>query len=66
VLQGRLDVRLKDGRVKHLKAGDALAEVTNTRHNGRNVGKNTVKLVVFYVGTKGKGLTVKETARPGK
>lgn len=60
VVQGNLDVRLKDGRVKHLKAGDALAEVTNTLHNGRNVGKNTVKLAVFYTGAKDKALTVKE------
>lgn len=64
LVQGKLDVNLKDGRVKHLKAGDALAEVTNTLHNGRNVGKNTVKLAVFYAGVKGKSLTVKEPAAP--
>jgi quercetin dioxygenase-like cupin family protein len=64
MLQGELQVTLKDGKIKHLKAGDALAEVVSTLHNGRNVGKDTVKLVVFYAGTKGKGLTVKETVRP--
>ena len=60
VLEGALDVTLKDGRVKHLQAGDALAEVVNTSHNGHNVGNIPVKLVVFYAGTVGQNLTTKE------
>ena len=43
-------MRLKDGLVKRLEAGDVLAEVVNTLHNGRNVGTVPVKLVVFYTG----------------
>jgi quercetin dioxygenase-like cupin family protein len=61
VLQGRLDVSLKNGQVKHLKAGDTMAEVANTLHNGRNVGKIPVKLLVFYAGVRGKSLTLKES-----
>jgi len=63
VLDGELEVKLKDGAVKRLKSGDALAEVVNTLHNGRNVGSVPVKLVVFYVGAKGSQLTVKENVR---
>jgi quercetin dioxygenase-like cupin family protein len=58
VLQGNLEVQLKDGQVKRVKAGDSFAEVVNTLHNGRNVGKLPVKLVVFYIGEVGQKLTV--------
>ncbi|KQV45822.1 MULTISPECIES: cupin domain-containing protein [unclassified Duganella] len=60
VLEGELEVSLKDGTVKRVVAGQALAEVVNTLHNGRNVGKGPVKLLVFYAGAVGSTLTVKE------
>lgn len=60
VLEGTLEVRLKDGQVKRLQAGEALAEVVNTLHNDRNVGDIPVKIVVFYVGAVGEILTIKE------
>jgi quercetin dioxygenase-like cupin family protein len=60
ILEGHLEVTLKDGRRNTLKAGDALVEVINTAHNGRNVGTTPVKLVVFYAGVVGQSLTVKE------
>lgn len=60
ILEGELEVSLKDGSVKHLAAGQALAEVVNTLHNGRNVGEVPLKLVVFYAGAAGSTLTVKE------
>jgi quercetin dioxygenase-like cupin family protein len=60
ILQGTLEVSLKDGQVKHLVAGDMLAEVVNTLHNGRNVGTDPVKLAVFFLGAQGQTLTVKE------
>ena len=50
ILDGSLEVRLPDGRVKWLGKGDVLVEVVNTLHNGRNVGTVPVKLVVFYAG----------------
>ena len=59
VLEGTLEVTLKDGQVKRLNPGDALAEVVNTTHNGRNVGTVPVKIVVFYAGTPGQSLTIK-------
>jgi quercetin dioxygenase-like cupin family protein len=59
ILEGALEVTLKDGRVKKLQAGDVLAEVVNTLHNGHNVGAVPVRLVVFYPGVVGQTLTVK-------
>lgn len=59
VLEGELEVSLKDGAMKRFSAGQALAEVVGTMHNGRNVGSGPVKLVVFYVGAAGSTLTIK-------
>jgi quercetin dioxygenase-like cupin family protein len=50
ILEGDLVVELKDGRTKKLKAGDTLAEVIGTPHNGKNIGKTTLKIAVFYAG----------------
>lgn len=60
IIEGELDVHLKDGKINHLKAGDALVEVVNTLHNGKNVGQSPVKLVVFYSGSQEQALTIKE------
>lgn len=58
ILQGTLEVTLDNGQVKTLQAGEALAEVVSTLHNGRNKGKQPVKLVVFYAGTTDSVLTI--------
>jgi hypothetical protein len=50
ILEGELLVELKDGRTQKLKAGDTLAEVMNTPHNGKNTGKVPLKIAVFYAG----------------
>jgi len=62
VLEGALEVRLKDGQVKRIEAGQVIAEVVDTLHNGRNVDKKPLKLLVFYAGSAGTALTVKESA----
>lgn len=62
MIEGELEIQLKNGGIKYLKAGDALAEVANTWHNGRNVGTAPVKLVVFYAGAVGQTLTLRENA----
>jgi len=63
VLEGEIEVHLKNGATKRLKSGEALAEVIDVSHNGRNVGSVPVKLVVFYVGSVGQQLSVKENAK---
>ena len=66
ILEGEIVVELKDGKSKHFKKGDALAEVVNTPHNGKNKGTVPAKLAVFYAGASGLGLTVSEdpSAKP--
>ncbi len=58
ILQGTLEVRLDNGQIKRLQAGEALAEVVNTLHNGKNVGNEPVKIAVFYAGTTDSVLTI--------
>ena len=60
IVDGLLDVKLKDGSINHLKAGDPLVEVVNTSHNGKNVGNTPVKIMVFYAGTLNTPLTIKD------
>jgi len=57
LLQGQLQVRLRDGRTQTVKAGEALAEVVDTEHNGTNIGTEPARLVVFYLGVSGQSLT---------
>jgi quercetin dioxygenase-like cupin family protein len=59
VLSGELIVELEDGKQDLFKEGDSIIEVVNTPHNGRNLGKVPVKLVVFYMGVEGKPNTIK-------
>jgi quercetin dioxygenase-like cupin family protein len=63
LLKGELEITLKNGASKRLKPGEALAEVANTLHNGRNVGTVPATIVVFYVGEVGQTLSVKEPTR---
>lgn len=58
ILQGELEITLKDGRKMTASAGEAVAEVTNTFHNGKNIGHETLKLIVFYTGIEGGTLTI--------
>ncbi|HEX7116021.1 MAG TPA: cupin domain-containing protein [Steroidobacter sp.] len=58
VLEGTLEVTLKDGKVKRIEAGEAVAEVVGTVHNSRAIGDKPVKLVVFYAGAAGTPVTI--------
>lgn len=59
MVEGGLVVTTRTGLVKHLNAGEAMAEVVGTIHNGRNVGEVPAKLVVFYAGKPGVALSRK-------
>lgn len=54
VLAGKLEVALADGTRLNFKQGDAIVEVQNLAHNGRNQGSETVRLAVFYTGEEGR------------
>lgn len=62
VLEGTLEVELRGGRKQRVGPGEALIEVVDTLHNGRNIGAQPVKLVVFYAGATGMPLTFKPDA----
>jgi len=64
ILEGTLEMQLKDGRSKRLQAGEALAEVIGALHNGKVIGDIPVKLVVFYAGAVGQSLTVPAASSP--
>ncbi|MGD9969021.1 MAG: cupin domain-containing protein [Sulfuricurvum sp.] len=63
ILEGELEVQLENGTLKRFKAGEALAEVVDTPHYGRNVGSGAVKLVVFYAGSAGQPLSYTEAEK---
>ena len=52
VVEGTLEVELEGGQIITYRSGDAIIEVVNILHNGRNRGSDEVRLVVFYAGAK--------------
>jgi len=59
VLEGNLTVEVKGGKAYHFNAGDAIIEFVNIPHNGKNLGTQSVVLIVFYTGEIGTLNTVK-------
>lgn len=59
VLSGRLAIELEGGRTLQFKAGDAIVEMVDTFHNGRNIGIEPVRLVVFYTGIQGEANVIR-------
>jgi quercetin dioxygenase-like cupin family protein len=59
VVAGNLSVELADGKELAFSAGDAIIEVVDSLHNGRNKGSVPVKLAVFYLGEEGRPTVVK-------
>ena len=53
VISGRLSVEIEGGKQLSFAAGEAIIEVVNTLHNGKNMGNEPVKLAVFYLGSAG-------------
>ncbi|CAH2030938.1 cupin domain-containing protein [Trichlorobacter ammonificans] len=53
LLGGSLKVELAGGRTVQYKAGEVIIEVVNTLHNGRTVGIEPARLIVFYLGVQG-------------
>lgn len=61
VVAGTLEVKLSSGIAKRFRPGEAFAEVIDVTHQGRNVGPDWVKLIVFYASTRGLPITQQET-----
>lgn len=62
VVKGTLKVFTENGKELTLKAGEALIELVDKWHYGRNDGDEAVEIVVFYAGTPGVPLAVKKDA----
>ena len=60
LLRGELTVVTEDRRTLHLKAGEAIVEVVNTLHSGKNEGDKPAEIIVFYAGTVGAPITVNQ------
>lgn len=58
LLSGELTVTTEEGRTLHLKAGDSIVEVVNKWHSGKNEGKSTAEIIVFYAGAVGTPITI--------
>lgn len=58
--KGELMVVTREGKTLHLKAGDAIVEVVDTWHYGRNDGEEPAQIIVFYAGVVDVPITVKE------
>jgi quercetin dioxygenase-like cupin family protein len=59
LLTGELTVVTEDNKTLHLKAGDSIVELVNKKHYGKNEGKETAEIIVFYAGIENKPITVK-------
>lgn len=53
VIEGTLSVQIEGGKTVTYHAGQAIAETVNTPHNGRNIGKEPVKIVMTVIGEQG-------------
>ena len=58
LLSGELTVITEDNKTLHLKPGEALIELVDKWHYGKNEGNVPVEIVVFYASTVGEALAV--------
>jgi len=58
LLKGELTIHAEDGKKLRLKAGEALVEVVDTWHYGKNEGVESAEIIVFYAGTEDAPITV--------
>jgi len=54
VLEGAIEVEMDSGMVRSYKAGDSFLMVVNTWTNARNKGLVPAKMLVVYIGVRGK------------
>lgn len=54
VLEGTLTVQMGDGSTHDYQAGQAFLEIVGAWHNGKNMGKAPVKVLVVFTGEEGK------------
>lgn len=57
LLSGQLTVATEENETLHMKAGDALIEVVDKWHYGKNEGSIPAEIIVFYAGMPGSAIT---------
>ena len=57
MLKGELTVTTEDGKVLYLREGEAIIEVVETWHYGKNEGAGPAEIIVFYAGIEGLAVT---------
>ncbi len=57
VRKGTLTIELSEGKTKTFAKNTTFAEVIDTPHNGKNSSRDTVVLIAFFMGEKGKPLS---------
>ena len=60
MIRGELTVHSDEGKTLHLKTGDTLIELVDKWHYGHNPGTEPAEIVVFYAGTPGAPLSIKQ------
>ncbi|MEA2047004.1 MAG: cupin domain-containing protein [Campylobacterota bacterium] len=58
LLKGELTLVTKEKQTLSLKAGDAIVEVVNRWHYGKNEGNKPAEIIVFYAGIQDMPITV--------
>ena len=58
LLKGELTVVAENGKTQNVKSGEAIVEMVNQWHYGRNDGDEPAEILVFYAGTPGTPITV--------
>jgi quercetin dioxygenase-like cupin family protein len=58
VLKGTLTVEIEGKKIVRFAENSSFSEVINTLHNGENKGNEDVVLIAFFMGEKGKPLSV--------
>jgi quercetin dioxygenase-like cupin family protein len=53
ILEGTLTIEMEGHGTHAFSAGQGLAEVVNTWHNGRNLGDEPVRFLIVFAGQKG-------------
>ena len=62
LLKGELSVKTDRGETLNLKAGDAIVELVDQWHEGRNNGTETAELIIVYSGTPDLPLAIRQDA----
>jgi len=58
ILNGNLTVEIENNKAMQFVENSSFSEVIDTLHNGTNNGKEDVVLIAFFMGEKGKPLSV--------